>query len=225
MSDARSKLVVFDEALIEARDYWLEKLGRLSEPASIKLDHPRPDIYQHEKAAVDIPLGADTCRKLIEITGGGDFLLLTTLMAALKICLYKYTNESVIVVGSPVPGDRAGSAQQNNVLAIVDELDGSKTFRQLLIEMRQTLLEAYARPRYPFQRLLDDLGRGKISNRCPLFQTALELTNIHCPLPELRNDLTLTFTKEESLIKGRERVTMGEPSTRSCCPVYRYNKQ
>jgi hypothetical protein len=203
MSHARSKLVVFDEALIEARDYWLEKLGRLSEPASIKLDYQRPDIYQHEKAAVEIPLGAETCRKLIETTGGGDFLLLTTLMAALKICLYKYTNESVIVVGSPIPGDRGGSAQQDNVLAIVDELDGCKIIQQLLIEMRQTLLEAYARPRYPFHRLLDDLGRGKISNRCPLFQTALELTNIHCRLPELRNDLTLSFTKEESLIKGR----------------------
>ena len=203
MSDARPKLVVFDEALIEARDYWLEKLGRLSEPASIKLDYPRPDIYQHEKATVDIPLSAETCRKLIEITGGGDFLLLTTLMATLKICLYKYTSESVTVVGTPIPGDRASSAQQNNVLPIVDELDGSKTFRQLLIEMRSTLLEAYARPRYPFHRLLDDLGRGKISNRCPLFQTALELTNIHSRLPEIKNDLTLTFTKEESLISGR----------------------
>ncbi len=200
MSDARPKLIVFDEALIEARDYWLEKLGTLSEPASIKLDYPRPDIDQQEKAAVDIPLNPDTCRKLIEITGGGDFLLLTTLMAALKVCLYKYTNESVIVAGSPIPGDRA---QQNNVLAIVDELDGRKSFRQLLIEMRQTLLDAYARPRYPFHRLLDDLGRGKISNRCPLFQTALELTNIHSRLPELRNDLTLTFTKEETLITGR----------------------
>ena len=202
MSDARPKLVVFDEALIEARDYWLEKLGRLSEPASIKLDYPRPDIYQREKAAVDIPLGPETCRKLIEITGGGDFLLLTILMAALKICLYKYTSESVIVVGSPIPGDRANSAQQSNVLPIVDELDRRKTFKQLLIEMRQTLLDAYARPRYPFDRLLDDLGRGKINNRCPLFQTALELTNIHCRLPELKNDLTLTFTKEESLIRG-----------------------
>jgi amino acid adenylation domain-containing protein/FkbM family methyltransferase len=124
-------------------------------------------------------------------------------MAALKICLHKYTGSTSIVVGSPVRKQSDDSSQTTNVLTIVDDVDDQLSFRQLLLNVRQTLLDAYARQRYPFDRLVWDLGLKSVENKCPLFDVALVLRDIHCDMPEVKNDITITFVKEPGQISRR----------------------
>jgi amino acid adenylation domain-containing protein len=88
-------------------------------------------------------------------------------------------------------------------VVIVADLDPEMSFRQLLGEIRETLLEAYSAQRYPFQRLARDLGMNGNGQLRPLFEVALALDDIHGALPEIDNALTLTFTSRAETLDGR----------------------
>ena len=197
------KLIIFDQKLLEEKLYWAEKLSQEVEPSNLRLDFSRPVEYSGNVNAVEINLDEDLYLKLIQLTAGGPFLLYTTLMAALKVCIHKYTGSTCIVVGSPTRRQEGGSSHSENVLAIVDNFNPRTSFKEFLMGVRQTLLDAYSKQNYPFYRLIKDLSLDEIANKCPLFDVALELTNIHSQMPSVMNDITLTFTKETNRIHGR----------------------
>ena len=126
----------------------------------------------------------------------------STLMAALKICLHKYTGSRTLVVGSPSRKQEQLSAHPANALAIVDEVNPLITFKQFLLNVRQTLLDAYSRQHYPFDRLVRDLGLDELDNQCPLFDVSLALSNIHNCLPAVKNDIAITCTLKPGGIAG-----------------------
>lgn len=201
MGRAESEIVIFDEELIAERDYWLEKLSRGFEDSNLCLDYQRPVSYQEEKDTVELSLNGDMHQRLVKLTGGGNFLMLTTLMAVLKICLHRYTGSRSVVVGSPPLKDNRDSAP-SSALAILNDVDGQICFRQFLLETRQALLDAYTKQRYPIERLVENLKLEGINNKCPLFDIALVFTDVHGELPELKNDITITFSKRDDHLSG-----------------------
>ena len=203
MSVTGSKILVFDRRMKEERDYWVARLSGETNLSNLRLDYSRSGSYSGDIDTVEVSLPKEVCRKLTELTGGGSFLLYTTLMAALKICLRMHTGSTSIVVGSPAFRQNDSPYQSDNVLAIVDYVDDKLSFRQLLLDVRQTLSDAYARQHYPFDRLVRDLGLQGIENKCPLFDVALVLKDIHCYMPEVKNDITITLAKEPDRISGR----------------------
>ncbi|HYP38793.1 MAG TPA: amino acid adenylation domain-containing protein, partial [Chloroflexia bacterium] len=120
-----------------------------------------------------------------------------------KITLYKYTNNPAIIVGSPSRRDDSIAPQLANAVTLVDLIDGQLSFRRLLVNIRETLLEAYARQSYPFERLVSDLGRANVGNKCPLFDISLALSDIHAEMPDVRQDISFTFSKEADHLAGQ----------------------
>jgi amino acid adenylation domain-containing protein/non-ribosomal peptide synthase protein (TIGR01720 family) len=200
VNGAKPEIVIFDQKLLEEKSYWIQKLSGGLEASNLKPDFPRTEAY--ERQTVDFKLTGDIYDKLLHLTGNGPFLLYTTFMATLKICLYNYTKSGSIVVGSPARRQGGNGHHPDNALAIVDELNDRLSFRQFALNVRQTLLEAYERQRYPFDRLIRDLKIEDASARCPLFDVALVLREIHGELPEVNNDITITFRREADQIAG-----------------------
>src|SRR5215207_5694358 len=99
--EKKSALVIFDRKTKGEREYWVKKLAPEIDPSNIGLDYPRPRIYDGETDVVEFELSVELYKKLTDLTGDGAFLLYTTLMAALKICLHKYAGSRTLVVGSP----------------------------------------------------------------------------------------------------------------------------
>ena len=193
---------IFDRKLIAEKDYWMAKLAANVGDSKFDLDYPRPEICSGQTDTIEIVLPSQVCTALNKLTKGQPLLLYAVLMAAVKLCLYKYTGNSHVVVGSPVYGQRDQTALSANVLALIDHVDPHLSFRQFLLKVHQTLTEAYARQRYPFQRLIQDLELDYIKNRCPLFDVALILKNIHPDLSTINNDISLTFIEEAGQIRG-----------------------
>ncbi|MGB9182072.1 MAG: AMP-binding protein, partial [Pyrinomonadaceae bacterium] len=202
MSTVTTIMPVFDSKLKEARDYWIKKLSREIEPSTLRTDFDRPADETSEAQTFRVTLPEDLSHKLARLTGDSPFLLYTALMAALKVCLHKYTGSDLIVVGSPARRKENDSTPAVNALAVVDELDSRVTFRKFLMSVRENLVEAYAHQGYPFERVLRDLSLRHVANGCALFDVALVLGNIHGPMPEVRNGITFTFLKTPQAITG-----------------------
>ena len=202
MKGARSELITFDRKLLEEREYWINRLSHDIETTNLRLDFLRPVNYTTQKDAIEITLAVDLFQKLEKLTSGGPFLLYTTLMSALIICLYRYTGSATIYVGCPPVKEKSDLRQPPNALTIFQNIDDRVSFRELLIGLRQTLLDAHTRQDYPFDRLVRDLRLGDVSNKCPLFDVALILSNIHAEMADVGNDITFAFTRADDHIGG-----------------------
>ncbi|MDX6695910.1 MAG: hypothetical protein QOF02_3513 [Blastocatellia bacterium] len=197
-----TKRVIFDSRLIAERDYWLERLPAGATRATLRADFERAAVSAPARRVFKLTVSQALAQCLNKATKDSPFLLYTILMAALKVCLYKHTGEPLVIVGSPSRRQDAGGDNEPNALAIVDHIDEQLSFRQFLSQARESLTEAYARQSYPFARLVQDAGLEQAANRCPLFDVALALENIHRELPDLSNDLTLTFRSAPEGIAG-----------------------
>jgi amino acid adenylation domain-containing protein len=194
-TDFSSDIVIFDTKLKAERDYWVQRLGGVSTTSVLTPDYQRHGSGARERIEIVVP--GELSQQVSGLAGGSDFLVYTALMAALKLCLYKYTNQQLIAVGSP-PLQELGKA---NALTIVDQLDSELSFQELLLQVRESLLAAYAHQHYPFSRLLRDL-RLESNGSCPLFSVALVLTDLHGTLAETKHDVTLTFTRSGDELSG-----------------------
>ncbi|HEX8352864.1 MAG TPA: AMP-binding protein, partial [Pyrinomonadaceae bacterium] len=205
MSTAKMKTPLFDARLNEAREYWLGRLAPgVGAPALSPDFERRADAHGAPAQALAADVPEALAAKLGKITGGSDFLLYATLLAALNVCLHRYAGGvGSVVVGSPARRKDGEGEPPANALPLPTAVDPRATFRQLLMDVRQHLIEAYAQQHYPFERLLRDLRLPRGGHKCPLFDVALVLTNIHGALPDVGHDLTLSFTKTGAHVAGR----------------------
>ena len=199
MSEIKSKRQLFDSRLKEQKDFWVKKLSHEVGFSGLRLDHDRPGTFLGDKDHIELPLAAETQQKLLRLTGSSPILIYSTLMAVLKVCLYKYNGSTSIVVGSPSRND---DESDPNLLPIVDELAGDESFLKFLFRVRENLDLCYAHEHYPYDRLLGDLGREKQDDKCELFDIALVLKGFHTEMPEAKNDITLSFVNEGERVVG-----------------------
>src|ERR1044072_6720992 len=96
MSGTEPVMLVFDRELIEESNYWIEKLKGKIENSGIRPDFTRPPSASSSFDSIDFSIDNQGLLNLHELTGQGSFLTFTTLLAALKICLHKYTSSSFI---------------------------------------------------------------------------------------------------------------------------------
>src|SRR5919205_1858921 len=202
MSAARSERFIFNSQLKKEKDYWLDRLSQPSEGSTLRPDFERTIHPRGVKHTFPFTIADETSRKLNEFTVGSPLLLYATLLAALKVCLYKYTGSRSIVIGSPSLLTNNGTTPKPNVLAIVDHIDSHKSFEHLLENVRQTLDDAYARQNYPFERLIKDLGLERNAPGFPLFDIAIALEKFNDEIPDIENDLTILVDSSADKLSG-----------------------
>ena len=85
------KIRTFDKKLKEEKDYWLDKLADRIEPANLRLDFERPRTFHAQTDTVEVRLPDGLQAKLTRLAANSPILIYAALLAALKICLHKYT--------------------------------------------------------------------------------------------------------------------------------------
>src|SRR5215467_12724590 len=101
MIDTTSEILIFDSKLKAERDYWLERVASLDTTTGLFPDYQRNGSGPGEQARVEIVVPRALARGVGALAGDSLFLVYTILLAAMKVCLYKYTNHNLITVGSP----------------------------------------------------------------------------------------------------------------------------
>src|ERR1044071_3187747 len=108
MDATTSQLVVFGAKLTEEKTFWLDKFSHGISRCSLPEDGGRAATGQRAFKSLRYELAAQTIQLLHALTADSDFLTYTALHAALKLCLYNYTQSRRVLVGTPAlkPGRR-----------------------------------------------------------------------------------------------------------------------
>jgi amino acid adenylation domain-containing protein len=202
ISERITKRLIFDSQLKAERDYWMEAVSRVVTPTGLRTDFERPASDSGRRESVPVHTPDEVAAGLSRITKDSPLLVYTALLAALNICLAQYANADTVVVGSPARLVEGAERQTPNALSIVTRLDGRESFKKLILRLRETLIEAYARQSYHVEYLLRDLDLVGVENRCPLFDVALALRELHVEPPELHQDITLVFSHGPAGLRG-----------------------
>ncbi|HWP42475.1 MAG TPA: amino acid adenylation domain-containing protein [Blastocatellia bacterium] len=200
----RADIGLLDEKLEREKRYWLEKLSGNLVLTGVPPDFNRPDGPSGEKASLDVDIDPETASRLIQVCRSSEELLFTVLIATLKICLHKYSAVEDIIVGTAIHERYKEIASLNRVLALRDTVRRTMTAKQLLLEVKRTLADAYTHQKYPFDNLLGILGFDPKNSRQRLFNVAIILENINnrANLSSLTNDLTLAFALRDGAVTG-----------------------
>lgn len=186
-----STLLVFDRKLREAREHWMAELAGWQEIPRLR-DASGPRAGPGE---LRFELPDDACEAIRRLTGGGSFLLFTTLLAGLGACLVRYLGSREVLVGGAARRGSSGAAPAPQALAHRLRLPRGQTVKQYLVALREHLLAAYRHQEYPFPRLLRDLEGGSGESDGGLFDVALVLEGFHGELLDAGQGLSL-FARE-----------------------------
>ena len=184
------------EVLESQLAYWKKQLADL--PAlQLPTDRPRPSVVSYRGARQRFAVEDTLCEKVKVLSQRENATVFMTLLAAFKILLHRYTGQEDLVVGVPV-ANRNREELQNlvgffvNTLVLRTNVSGNPTFRELLVRVRQTALDAYAHQDLPFEKLVDELHQQRDMSRNPLFQVSFQLFNVKA----FREDMLKVYTVE-----------------------------
>ena len=136
--------------------------------------HTRLSMRAEETASLTVEMPGDLAERLHVVTKGELLLQYAAVLAAVHVCLYRYTGVSRHVTGCPAM--LTGNGASDGVVSIDVAVDGQLIFRQLLLDVRQTILDAYAEA---------------APDRRSQFAVTLEVPGLHQSMPDISRDLAL----------------------------------
>ncbi len=173
--------------------YWRRQLGGELPVLNLPTDKPRPEVQSFRGSSQSMQLPLSTAVALNALSKREGVTLFMLLLAAFKALLSRYTEQTDIVIGSPIANRNRVELEGLigffvNTLALRTDLSGNPTFRELVRRVRAVALEAYAHQDMPFEQLVEQMQPERTMSRNPLFQVMFQMENTpreELPLPGL----------------------------------------
>jgi amino acid adenylation domain-containing protein len=176
------KVAVAAHQNVKEKAFWLEQLGGEPEKSCFPYDRgliksEEPGDYSRVKETFRLP--NELVLKLEKISGGIDIKLHIVLTAGLVLLLHKYTGNSDILTGAPVLKQEQEAEFINRILVFRSRSEKNMSFKELLLQVRETIVNASENQNFPTEVLPDLLKIPVSENGFPLFDVVLMLENVH----------------------------------------------
>jgi thioesterase domain-containing protein/NRPS condensation-like uncharacterized protein len=208
-----------DEALAPLTAYWQEQLSGPVPPLALPTDRSIPAKRSNQAAVHTFLIPAPLTKGLKRLSQETGVTMFVTLLAAYNVWLYRHTGQEDMIVCSPVAGrDREETRNLigyfNGLILLRTKLSETLTFRELLKQTAQVVLEAYEHQDLPFQNLSEfpNLVRTPISRGMFMLQDSfadiLKLPEIETEALDLNSgtatfDFALNLEERQDTLVGR----------------------
>jgi amino acid adenylation domain-containing protein len=206
------KLAIAASQNLNERDYWLKELSGELEKSCFPYDFKEslPGELREGSRSLRFSITGELFSKLNELSNGNHHMLHMILVAGWVILLHKYIydGDGDIVVGVPLyrQEDDGEGEFINTVLPLRHKLVPGMTFKELLLQVRERIIQATEHYSYPMEILLEQLGLASEPDMdFPLFDVAVLVENIHDKsyLEHIRIGMTVSFLETEAAIEGK----------------------
>jgi amino acid adenylation domain-containing protein len=162
--------------------YWEQQLKDSPALLLLPTDRPRPAVQTMVGARQKFALSVELTQRLTQLSQEQGVTLFMTLLAAFDTLLYRYTEQSDILVGTPIANRNHSDTEGLigffvNTLVMRTDVSGNPSFSELLVRVREIALSAYAHQDLPFEMLVEALRPERDPSHAPLFQVMFVLQN------------------------------------------------
>jgi acyl carrier protein len=169
------------EVLERQLSYWREQLKGAT-VLELPTDRPRAAVQAHNGARVSFVLPDELSASLRMLSRREGVTMFMTLLAAFQTFLHRYTRQNDITVGADIANRNRSETESLigffiNMLVMRADLSGSPRFSDLLRQVRETALGAYAHQDLPFDKLVEELQPKRDPSRHPLFDVVFAFYN------------------------------------------------
>ena len=163
--------------------FWLKQLSGDPVRGSFPYDHhsqqgvPIPKVLEK----VEIPFSPELSTALIKLATGKDHRIHVILQAVLVLLLKKYTGNFDIIVAAPIYRQELEVQFINTVLPLCHHIPrhDTITFKELLLQVRETLKVSVQHQNYPIDSMVYQLDFSYPEGEFPFSDTLLIMENVH----------------------------------------------
>lgn len=190
------------KVLTEQIDYWTRTLAGCPPALNLPTDFPRPAFQTYQGETIFFTLPPEIAAGLNRLSKQTDTTLFMIFLGALQTLLARYSRQSDICVGTPIAGRNRAETEPLlgffiNTLVMRANLADNPTFPELLQQVKNAALGAYAHQEVPFETLVEKLQPERDMSRSPLFQVMFVHQN--APIQELKlPNVTFEFRPVDS---------------------------
>ena len=200
---SKHRLAVAASQNLTEKQYWLDRLSGDLVKSMFPFDFNRTGTAGHIEME-RFTFKEDIFSKLMRICRGIDLSLHIVLTAGIIVLLHRYTGDYDIVVGIPVFKQEAEDELINTVLAFRTMLRDNISFKELILQQREKIIEDVENQNYPIEILLEQLNIPISDEDFPLFDTAILLENLQDKnhLQHIKLNMVFSFLRTETAIEG-----------------------
>jgi phenylacetate-CoA ligase len=170
------------ERLQELNDYWISQLSDL-EPVELPSDHPRPVTPSYRGESVCFQIEPALLEPFEELCRREGATLQMGLLAVVALLLHCYSRQEDFAIGVPIWGRNHPDLERLigffiNTLPIRTRFKPEQSFRELLVQVRDTSIDAYDHQELPFEQMVEALKVERDTSRNPLVQVMLQLIEL-----------------------------------------------
>ncbi|MGD2091262.1 MAG: amino acid adenylation domain-containing protein, partial [Candidatus Aminicenantes bacterium] len=189
---------------IKERDYWLNKLS--GEPVKSYFPRDYPENKDKQRTAkIKFRFPPACFSGLTKVRSGSDLKMHILLAAGVVVLLHKYTGNNDITIGTPIYKQDIEGDFINTIMILRNHIKEDMTFKELLLDMRQVMLEAAENRNYPVEILAKQLNHSySPGDNFPLFDVAVSVENIQDKkyLQHIQTNTCFSFLRTDEYIEG-----------------------
>lgn len=171
------------ERLQKQLTYWRQQLQGAPPLLDLPTDRARPAFQTYAGDSVTRRWPGALWSELRALSLSCSATLFMTCLSAWAILLHRYSGQNEVLIGTPIANRRLVEWENligffANTLVLRIRLSGNPTFRQLLMGVADTALDAYDHQDLPFERLVEELQPERSTSHSPLFQVMFTVDTI-----------------------------------------------
>lgn len=184
-------------------NYWKQELDNIP-PLILPGDHPHPIITHSKGSSISFKFNRRTTTELNYLAKENNVTLYMTLLSLFSTLLYRYSQQEVFCIGTPVAGRSHSQLEPLvgcfvNMLAIKSQHEPQESFLQLLEKTRLTTQAAFAHQDIPFEQVVKEVVTDRNLSLTPIFQVMFSLQNMPFDQTTAIEDINIEAINPEKL--------------------------
>ncbi|MGB8953801.1 MAG: amino acid adenylation domain-containing protein [Tumebacillaceae bacterium] len=198
--------------------FWKERLGGKIPTLKLPTDRPRPMLQTTRGSVEKLIFSQELSAKIRQFAEKERVTPFVLLLTALYVLLFRYTDETDLVIGSTVADRERAEVSRLigffvNTIALRVQIGEQMSFNQLLGLVRQEFYDALSNSDVPFEKVVEAIQVERDPSRTPVFQILFEyLSSSPFELPGLnireldieygiaKFDLNLCITESDDVL-------------------------
>ncbi|KZW99541.1 hypothetical protein JL49_16495 [Pseudoalteromonas luteoviolacea] len=212
-----------EQKLQQQLSYWKRHLGDVNQPLKLPADKCRPKIPSYKGGLVQFTLPQHVTHQLRTISQETDTSIFMLLLSSFNILLNRWSGQNEVRVGFPIAGRNSVETQAMmgffvNTLAINTTFHNDLTVEQLILQIKEHVLQGYDNSDIPFSQVVTELSPKREINRNPIYQAnftylhgddaaseefdELEISHVIATNRTSKFDISLFISDEDDCLSG-----------------------